>query len=191
MAEARLVTGSGALCLFGDVHPAEAQSPCDEITRGSFTVQNHIDVSTIDAVALCKSDLTSFAFNSSSQQANNIIVLKHTRLKTQITENQGRTLTSCALPWACPKASFFPIQGLFKPTVGADARAPLPAGWEAWITVEAEAHKTPALRPIKDASRKLERDAEPAWHDAHVKYERDAKARRIAANIVRLQSSAS
>ena len=116
------MTGSGALCLFGDVHPAEAQSPCDEITRGSFTVQNHIDVSTIDAVALCKSDLTSFAFNSSSQQANNIIVLKHTRLKTQITENQGRTLTSCALPWACPKASFFPIQGLFKPTVGADAR---------------------------------------------------------------------
>ena len=36
--------------------------------------------------------------------------------------------------------------------------------------------KTPALRSIKDASRKLERDAEPTWHDAIVKYERDAEA---------------
>jgi len=35
--------------------------------------------------------------------------------------------------------------------------------------------KTPALRPMIDASRKLEHDAEPAWRDALVKYERDAE----------------
>src|SRR5262249_55558640 len=37
------------------------------------------------------------------------------------------------------------------------------------------AGKTPALRPMIDTSRKLERDAEPAWHDALAKYERDAE----------------
>jgi hypothetical protein len=38
--------------------------------------------------------------------------------------------------------------------------------------------KTPALRPMIDASRKLERDAEPAWRDALGGYERDAEAAR-------------
>jgi hypothetical protein len=35
--------------------------------------------------------------------------------------------------------------------------------------------KTPALRAVIDASRKLEHDAEPAWRDALAKYERDAE----------------
>jgi hypothetical protein len=47
--------------------------------------------------------------------------------------------------------------------------------WFALIGVPSTG-KTPALRPIKDASRKLERDTEPAWQDALVKYERDAEA---------------
>jgi len=114
------------------------------------------------------------------------------------------------------------------PTLDDDA---LPAGWEAWITAEAEAcscprdyiaaaligaasgwisnsrrnaatadwnepahlwfaliggpstGKTPALRPMIDASRKLERDAEPAWHDALVKYERDAEVANAAKKL--------
>jgi hypothetical protein len=111
------------------------------------------------------------------------------------------------------------------PMLGDDA---LPAGWEAWITAEAEARscprdyiaaaligaasgwignsrriaatadwnepahlwfaliggpstgKTPALRPVIDASRKLEYDAEPAWHDALATYERDAEVANAA-----------
>jgi hypothetical protein len=38
------------------------------------------------------------------------------------------------------------------------------------------AGKTPALRPMIDASRRLERDAEPAWREAVAKCERDAEA---------------
>jgi Protein of unknown function (DUF3987) len=40
--------------------------------------------------------------------------------------------------------------------------------------------KTPALRPMIEASRKLERDAEPAWRDALAKYELDAEVARAA-----------
>jgi hypothetical protein len=36
--------------------------------------------------------------------------------------------------------------------------------------------KTPALRPMKNASRKLERDSELTWRDALASYERDAEA---------------
>jgi hypothetical protein len=36
--------------------------------------------------------------------------------------------------------------------------------------------KTPALRPVIDASRTSERDAEPAWREALAQYERDAEA---------------
>jgi hypothetical protein len=45
--------------------------------------------------------------------------------------------------------------------------------------------KTPALRPMIDASRKLERDAELAWHDAVVKYERDVEAASAADKLWR------
>jgi hypothetical protein len=38
--------------------------------------------------------------------------------------------------------------------------------------------KTPMLRPMIDASRMLEREAEPAWREALSKYERDAEAAR-------------
>jgi Protein of unknown function (DUF3987) len=40
--------------------------------------------------------------------------------------------------------------------------------------------KTPALRPMIEASRKLERDAEPAWREALAKYELDAEVARAA-----------
>jgi hypothetical protein len=40
--------------------------------------------------------------------------------------------------------------------------------------------KTPALRPMIAASRKLERDGEPAWRDALVTYERDAEVANAA-----------
>jgi hypothetical protein len=36
--------------------------------------------------------------------------------------------------------------------------------------------KTPALRPTIDASGRLEREAEPAWHDKLARYKRDAEA---------------
>jgi hypothetical protein len=47
--------------------------------------------------------------------------------------------------------------------------------WFANIGVPS-AGKTPALRPMIDASRRLERDAEPAWREAVAQYERDAEA---------------
>lgn len=107
------------------------------------------------------------------------------------------------------------------PTLDDDA---LPAGWESWISAEAEARacprdyiaaaligaasawignarriaatavwtepahlwmaligapsagKTPALRPMIEASRELERDAEPAWREALAQYDRQAEA---------------
>src|ERR1700674_2824950 len=38
--------------------------------------------------------------------------------------------------------------------------------------------KTPALQPMIEASRALERDAEPEWREALARYERDAEAAR-------------
>src|SRR5262249_29389602 len=49
------------LRLLSDVSLAKADSLCNGITDGSFTVQNHIEVGTINAVVLCKSALTSFS----------------------------------------------------------------------------------------------------------------------------------
>jgi len=40
------------------------------------------------------------------------------------------------------------------------------------------AGKTPALRPMVEASRAMERDAEPAWREALARHERDAEAAR-------------
>lgn len=51
----------------GDINLAKADSPCNGITDGSFTVQNHVEVGTIDAVMLCKCALTSFSFNCGPQ----------------------------------------------------------------------------------------------------------------------------
>jgi hypothetical protein len=47
--------------------------------------------------------------------------------------------------------------------------------WIALIGVPS-AGKTPGLRSVIDASRALERDAEPAWREALSRYERDAEA---------------
>jgi 5S rRNA maturation endonuclease (ribonuclease M5) len=47
--------------------------------------------------------------------------------------------------------------------------------WFANIGVPS-AGKTPALRPMIDVSRRLERDAEPAWQEAVAQYERDTEA---------------
>jgi hypothetical protein len=111
------------------------------------------------------------------------------------------------------------------PSLGDDA---MPAGWEPWITAEAEARacprdyvaagligaasawignarriaatadwtepphvwmalvgapsvgKTPALRPMIEASRVVEREAEPAWREALARHERDVEAANAA-----------
>ena len=47
------------------------------------------------------------------------------------------------------------------------------------------AGKTPALGPVIEATRMLERDAEPAWREALAKYERDAEAARAADELWR------
>lgn len=49
-----------------------------------------------------------------------------------------------------------------------------------WIALigAPSAGKTPALQPMIAASRALERDAEPAWHERLARYERDAEAAR-------------
>jgi hypothetical protein len=75
--------------LLGDIHLAEAESPCNGITGGSFAVQYHIEETTMDAVALCKSTLTSLTFNCIHQQSNNISFVKHKRVETQIAGIQG------------------------------------------------------------------------------------------------------
>ena len=47
--------------------------------------------------------------------------------------------------------------------------------------------KTPALRPMKDVSRKLERDAELKWQEGLARYERDAEVASAADKIWREQ----
>src|SRR5262245_23791009 len=49
-----------------------------------------------------------------------------------------------------------------------------------WIALigAPSAGKTPALRPMIETSRALERDAEPAWREALAQHERDAEAAR-------------
>ena len=39
--------------ILGDINLTKADSLCNGITDGSFTVQNHVEVSPIDAVTLC------------------------------------------------------------------------------------------------------------------------------------------
>jgi hypothetical protein len=51
-------------------------------------VQNHIRVSTINPVVLCKCDLTSLALDCSAQQTNIIIIAKY-ELKTAPTVGEG------------------------------------------------------------------------------------------------------
>jgi GH24 family phage-related lysozyme (muramidase) len=46
------------------------------------------DENAINAVAPCKSALTSFAFNCGPQQVNNIIFVKHKCMAAQIAGNQ-------------------------------------------------------------------------------------------------------
>lgn len=77
--------------LLGDINLAKTDNPCNGITDGSSTVQNHVEVGTIDAVMLCKSALTSFSLNCGPQQANNIVFIKHKRVEAQISRYQDRT----------------------------------------------------------------------------------------------------
>ena len=69
----------------------KAKSPCNGIADGSFTVQDHVEVGTIDAVMLCKSALPPFSLNCGSQQASNIVFIKHKRVEAQIRSYQVRT----------------------------------------------------------------------------------------------------
>ena len=72
--------------LFSDVHHAKTERLDDTLAHRSFAVQNHVEVNTINAVTLCKSDLTALAFNCGSQQLNDFIIIKYQRLTAQFTQ---------------------------------------------------------------------------------------------------------
>jgi hypothetical protein len=126
---------------------------------------------------------------------------------------------------ACPQPDMRLVEDDRAPAPNLNNDA-LPAGWEDWITAEADARacppayiavgligaasawignarritatadwiepahlwfaligtpsagKTPALRPMIEVSRAIEREAEPAWRDALTEHERDAEAAR-------------
>ena len=72
--------------LFSDLHHAEAERLDDALAHRSFAVQNHVEVNTINAVTLCKSDLIALAFYCGSQQLNDFIIIKYQRLTAQFAQ---------------------------------------------------------------------------------------------------------
>jgi len=50
----------------------------------SFAIQNHVDESAIDAVALCKCTLTALALYCETHQSNNFVFLEDDGAATQI-----------------------------------------------------------------------------------------------------------
>jgi hypothetical protein len=55
------------------------QSFHDSGAYTSSALQSRIEISAINAMALCKSRLTSLAFDRGFQQSNNVIIVKYTR----------------------------------------------------------------------------------------------------------------
>ncbi len=47
----------------GDIHCAKPKSVCDRMAHRSFAVQNHVQITAIDAMVLRKGGLTSLALN--------------------------------------------------------------------------------------------------------------------------------
>ena len=78
--------------LLGDVHFAKSKSFCNSVAYRSFSVQNHIQVSTINAVVLCKCDLTPLALDCGAQQTNNLIIVKN-KFHTAQTAAEGNCMS--------------------------------------------------------------------------------------------------
>jgi hypothetical protein len=55
--------------LFGDVHPAEAESLCNSVTGTLFAFQNFVEPTAISMMPLRKGGLTTLTFNSGFQHA--------------------------------------------------------------------------------------------------------------------------
>jgi hypothetical protein len=99
----------------------------------------------------------------------------------------GEYITAEATARACPRD--YIAAGLISAAsawIGNARRAAATADWNEpahlWFALvgSPSTGKTPALRPMIEASRKLERDAEPEWCSALAKYELDAEVARAA-----------
>lgn len=86
---------------------------------------------------------------------------------------------ACACPRDYVAASLI---GAASAWIGNTRRVTATADWiepaHVWFALigAPSAGKSPALRPMVEASRVLERDAEPAWHEAVARHKRDAEA---------------
>jgi hypothetical protein len=94
-------------------------------------------------------------------------------------------ITTEAVARGCPRDYIAAaLIGAASAWIGNARRIAATADWiepaHLWIALVGgpSAGKTPALRPVIEASRALERDAEPAWREAVAQYERDAEAAR-------------
>jgi hypothetical protein len=92
-------------------------------------------------------------------------------------------ITAEAAACACPRDYIAAgLIGAASALIGNAQRVAATADWNApahlWLAVigAPSTGKTPALRPVIEASRTSERDAEPAWREALAQYQRDAEA---------------
>jgi hypothetical protein len=63
--------------LFGNVHPPEAESPCNGVARTLFAFQHFVEPTTINMMPLRKSGLTPFTFNGGSQHAMQVVLVEY------------------------------------------------------------------------------------------------------------------
>jgi hypothetical protein len=74
---AALLLFGGSRKLFGDVHSAEAESPCNGVTGTLFAFQYFVEPTAINMMPLRKSGLTPFTFNGDSQHAIQVVLVEY------------------------------------------------------------------------------------------------------------------
>jgi hypothetical protein len=67
----------GSRKLFGNVHFAEAESPCNGITGTLFAFQHFVEPTAINMMPLRKGGLTPFTFNGDSQHAMQVVLVEY------------------------------------------------------------------------------------------------------------------
>jgi hypothetical protein len=63
--------------LFGNVHPPEAESPCNGVAGALFAFQHFVDPTAINMMPLRKSGLTPFTFNGGSQHGMQVVLVEY------------------------------------------------------------------------------------------------------------------
>jgi hypothetical protein len=63
--------------LFGNVHSAKTESPCNGVTGTRFAFQHFVEPTAINMIPVRKGGLTPFAFNGSSQHAIHVVLVEY------------------------------------------------------------------------------------------------------------------